>query len=129
MSPEELLDEFAKELILNARDGVLTNAVDGLKNELPVDILSYPGLKANYNSLKTNEREIARYVAERAIDSTLFRIFHLLQENRDSIKLMLADDEGNWHDYGKLTDGMLSSSVFTFLDKFSKEGKRVKEDC
>ena len=120
MLDKELLDIFGQKLISRVRD----QSIFEFEGMVQGKIKSANMVKLN-NELKIFDKhqiEILKKVVLTAIDSVIYNTLDMLEQNEESIRLLISQEGKNEKNIVDISDG-LSGELFTkkgWVEKFSK---------
>ncbi|MBS9429831.1 hypothetical protein CE143_16020 [Photorhabdus luminescens] len=120
MSDTELLKIFGHILMTTVRD----RSIERFEN------ISSGTVKAKYllelhnliENFTLEQREILRKLVVESIDNVIFNLLDMLEQNEDSMKLLLSENNGSERNIINISDG-LSGELFTddgWIEQFSK---------
>ncbi|MHA6636881.1 hypothetical protein ACX3OY_24220 [Citrobacter farmeri] len=120
MSDKELLDSFGQEVMSSVRD----QAIFEFEAILTGKMKSASAMKL-HNELKVFDKQqvdVLRKTIFTSIDNVIYNALNMLEQNEDSMKLLISEDGNNERNVVEISDG-LSGELFTengWIEKFSK---------
>jgi len=115
----EIKDFLGKELMSSVRDSSISrfqNILNGkLKSKEAIELTS------ELEKLNESQRAFIEKIVIKTVDNVMFNFLNMLEENEDTISLVLTDEKGNKSNVVELSDG-LSGELFTedgWISKFS----------
>ena len=120
MSDKELLDYFGQKFIKHVRD----QAIFEFESTLSGKMKSERAIKLSneLKSLYENQIDILRKAIFMSIDSAIYNTLDMLEQNEESMKLLISKEGNDERNVVKISDG-LSGELFTedgWIAKFSK---------
>ncbi|MBK5072188.1 hypothetical protein I2492_04050 [Budviciaceae bacterium CWB-B4] len=112
-------DLFGKELMCSVRDISISRFEDILDGKMKSKELIE--LTSELDSFDESEKEFIKKIVIKTVDNVIYNFLNMLEENENSISLMLYDVNGNRENIISLSDG-LSGELFTsdgWINKFS----------
>lgn len=120
MSDKKLLDSFGRELICNTRD----QSIFEFEAMLYGKMKSKSAIELN-NDLKVfdeNQVNTLKKVVFTSIDNVIYNVLNMLEQNEESMRLLISQDGDNEKNVVEISDG-LSGELFTedgWIEKFSQ---------
>lgn len=115
----EKKDFFGKELMYSVRDPSISRFEDILNGKLKSKELIE--LTNKLNDFNEPEREFIKKLVITVVDNVIYNFLNMLEENEDTLTLLVNNEGGEKEDIVGLSDG-LSGELFTndgWIDKFS----------
>ncbi len=115
----EKKDFFGKELMYSVRDPSISRFEDILNGKLKSKELIE--LTNKLNDFNEPEREFIKKLVITVVDNVIYNFLNMLEENEDTLTLLVNNEGGGEEDFVGLSDG-LSGELFTndgWIGKFS----------
>lgn len=120
MSDKKLLDSFGQEFISSIRDQSIFEFEAILNGRMKSK--SSIELSNEIKAFDENQINVLKKVVFNSIDSVIYNILNMLEQNEENMKLLISQDGNDEKNIVELSDG-LSGELFTengWIEKFSK---------